>query len=266
MATIKEIKELLVTVKELESPIFLELEKDNRSGVQKEISKRKRAIQAELDENLRLESMLSRLESMLSYEKELYKQGLTLIAGIDEVGRGPLAGPVVAAAVILPKNCKIKGLNDSKKIPKKKHLEIFQAVQDQALSIGIGIIDNQVIDQVNIYEATKLAMQEAISQLSPQPEHLLIDAMKLDLPISQTSIIKGDANSLSIAAASIVAKVTRDELMKEYDQQFPGYDFATNAGYGTAKHLEGLTKLGVTPIHRTSFEPVKSLVLGKKES
>ncbi|MDS3577396.1 ribonuclease HII [Streptococcus pneumoniae] len=264
MATIKEIKELLVIVKELESPIFLDLEKDNRSGVQKEISKRKRAIQAELDENLRL-------ESMLSYEKELYKQGLnkqglTLIAGIDEVGRGPLAGPVVAAAVILPKNCKIKGLNDSKKIPKKKHLEIFQAVQDQALSIGIGIIDNQVIDQVNIYEATKLAMQEAISQLSPQPEHLLIDAMKLDLPISQTSIIKGDANSLSIAAASIVAKVTRDELMKEYDQQFPDYDFATNAGYGTAKHLEGLTKLGVTPIHRTSFEPVKSLVLGKKES
>ena len=259
MATIKEIKELLATVKELESPIFLELEKDNRSGVQKEISKRKKAIQAELDENLRL-------ESMLSYEKELYKQGLTLIAGVDEVGRGPLAGPVVSAAVILPQNCKIKDLNDSKKIPKKKHLEIFQAVQDQALSIGIGIMDNQVIDQVNIYEATKLAMQEAISQLNPQPEHLLIDAMKLDLPISQTSIIKGDANSLSIAAASIIAKVTRDELMKDYDQQFPGYDFTANAGYGTAKHLEGLEKLGVTPIHRTSFEPVKSLVSGEKES
>ena len=259
MATIKEIKELLATVTELESPVFLKLEKDSRSGVQKEISKRKKAIQVELDEDLRL-------EAMLSYEKELYKQGLTLIAGVDEVGRGPLAGPVVAAAVILPKNCKIKGLNDSKKIPKKKHLEIFQAVQDQALSIGIGIMDNQVIDQVNIYEATKLAMQEAIFQLSSQPEHLLIDAMKLDLPISQTSIIKGDANSLSIAAASIVAKVTRDELMKEYDQQFPGYDFTANAGYGTAKHLEGLTKLGVTPIHRTSFEPVKSLVLGEKES
>lgn len=259
MATIKEIKELLVTVKELESPIFLDLEKDNRSGVQKEISKRKKAIQAELDENLRL-------ESMLSYEKEIYKQGVILIAGVDEVGRGPLAGPVVAAAVILPQNCKIRGLNDSKKIPKKKHLEIFKVVQDQALSIGIGIMNNQVIDQVNIYEATKLAMKEAISQLSPQPEHLLIDAMQLDLPISQTSIIKGDANSLSIAAASIVAKVTRDELMKDYDQQFPGYDFATNAGHGTAKHLEGLEKLGVTPIHRTSFEPVKSLVLGKKES
>ena len=258
MATIKEIKELLATVKNLDSPIFLELEKDDRSGVKKEISKRKKAIQAELEEDLRL-------ESMLSYEKELYKQGLTLIAGVDEVGRGPLAGPVVAAAVMLPQNCKIRGLNDSKKIPKKKHLEIFQAVQEQALSIGIGIMDNQVIDQVNIYEATKLAMQEAISQLRTQPEHLLIDAMKLDFPISQTSIIKGDANSLSIAAASIVAKVTRDELMKEYDQRFPGYDFATNAGYGAAKHLEGLEKLGVTPIHRISFEPVKSLVSGEKE-
>ena len=259
MTTIKEIKELLATVKELDSPIFLELEKDTRSGVQKEISKRKKHIQVELDENLRL-------ENMLTYEKDLYKQGLTLIAGVDEVGRGPLAGPVVAAAVILPQDCKIKGLNDSKKIPKKKHLEVFQAVQDQALSIGIGIIDNQVIDQVNIYEATKLAMQEAISQLSPQPEHLLIDAMKLELSISQTSIIKGDANSLSIAAASIVAKVTRDELMKDYDIQFPGYDFSANAGYGTAKHLKGLEKQGITPIHRLSFEPIKSMVSSKQES
>ena len=259
MTTIKEIKELLVTVKELDNPLFLEFEKDPRSGVQKEISKRKKAIQAELDEDLRL-------KTMLSYEKELYKQGLTLVAGVDEVGRGPLAGPVVAAAVILPKNCKIRGLNDSKKIPKKKHLEIYQAVQDQALAIGIGIMDNHIIDQVNIYEATKLAMKEAISQLSPQPKHLLIDAMKLELPISQTSIIKGDANSLSIAAASIVAKVTRDNIMKDYDNQYPGYDFATNAGYGTAKHLDGLEELGVTPIHRTSFEPVKSLVAGEKES
>jgi len=164
MTTIKEIKGLLATVKELDNPLFLEFEKDPRSGVQKEISKRKKAIQAELDENLRL-------ESMLSYEKELYKQGVTLIAGVDEVGRGPLAGPVVAAAVILLKNCKIRGLNDSKKIPKKKHLEIYHAVQDQALAIGIGIMDNQVIDQVNIYEATKLAMKEAISQLRPQPQH-----------------------------------------------------------------------------------------------
>ena len=252
MATIKEIKEELGKITELDSPLFKEFEKDSRSGVKKEIEKRKKAIQAEINENLRL-------EGMLAYEKELYAQGISLIAGVDEVGRGPLAGPVVAAAVILPQNCKIKGLNDSKKIPKKKHEEIFQAVKDNALAIGIGIMDNQVIDQVNIYEATKLAMKEAISQLEPQPEHLLIDAMKLDLPITQTSIIKGDANSLSIAAASIVAKVTRDQMMTTYDQEYPGYDFAQNAGYGTTKHLEGLEKQGVTPIHRRSFEPIKSM-------
>ena len=259
MATIKEIKELLATIGDLDSPIFKELAKDSRAGVQKEIQKRKKAIQAEIDENFRL-------ESMLSYEKELYVQGIKLIAGVDEVGRGPLAGPVVAAAVILPQNCKIKGLNDSKKIPKKKHEDIFQAVKEKALAIGIGVMDNHVIDQVNIYEATKLAMKEAIAQLSPQPQHLLIDAMKLDLPIFQTSIIKGDAHSLSIAAASIVAKVTRDELMKDYDIQFPGYDFSANAGYGTAKHLKGLEKQGITPIHRLSFEPIKSMVSSKQES
>ena len=253
MTTIKEIRELLATVKELDNPLFLEFEKDTRSGVQKEISKRKKAIQAELDENLRL-------ESMLSYEEELYKQGLTLIAGVDEVGRGPLAGPVVAAAVILPKNCKIRGLNDSKKIPKKKHLEIYQTVQDQALAIGIGIKDNHIIDQVNIYEATKLAMKEALSKLPLKPDYLLIDAMRLDVEILQESIIKGDANSLSIAAASIVAKVTRDRLMADYDKEFPGYDFAQNAGYGTKSHLEGLEHCGVSPIHRKTFEPVKSML------
>ena len=258
MATIKEIKEELAKITELESPLFEEFEKDSRSGVQKEIQKRKKAIQAEMDEELRL-------EGMLRYEKELYVQEISFIAGVDEVGRGPLAGPVVAAAVILPKNCKIKGLNDSKKIPKKKHEEIFQTVKDNALAIGIGIMDNHVIDKVNIYEATKLAMKEAVSQLELQPEHLLIDAMKLDLPISQTSIIKGDANSLSIAAASIVAKVTRDKIMANYDQEFPGYDFGQNAGYGTAKHLEGIEKHGITPIHRTSFEPVKTLVASSKE-
>ena len=258
MATIKEIKEALAKITEFESPLFKEFEKDSRTGVQKEIERRKKAIQAEIDENLRL-------EGMLSYEKELYAQGISLIAGVDEVGRGPLAGPVVAAAVILPKNCKIKGLNDSKKIPKKKHEEIFQAVKDKALAIGIGIMDNHVIDQVNIYEATKLAMKEAISKLDLQPEHLLIDAMKLDLPITQTSIIKGDANSLSIAAASIIAKVTRDKIMANYDKEFPGYDFSQNAGYGTTKHLEGLEKHGVTPIHRKSFEPIKTLVAASKD-
>lgn len=252
MPTIKEVKERLAMIDELDHPLFEELILDGRAGVQAAISKRKRELQKQVDEDLRL-------EKMLAYEKELYAQGIELIAGVDEVGRGPLAGPVVAAAVILPKGCKIPGLNDSKKIPKAKHKEIYEAVLQNAIAIGVGVKDNHVIDQVNIYEATKLAMMEAIGQLEPQPQHLLIDAMKLDLPISQTSIIKGDANSLSIAAASIVAKVTRDQMMEEFDREYPGYDFAQNAGYGTAKHLAGLDKLGVTPIHRRSFEPIKSM-------
>ena len=252
MATIKEIKEQLANILRLDDPLLAKLEQDSRSGVIQAIAKRKREIQKRLDED-------ERLEGMLAYEKECYARGMELIAGVDEVGRGPLAGPVVAAAVILPKACKIPGLNDSKKIPKSKHKEIYEAVLQNAIAIGIGVKDNHVIDQVNIYEATKLAMMEAICQLDPQPQHLLIDAMKLDLPISQTSIIKGDANSLSIAAASIVAKVTRDQMMEEFDRAYPGYDFAQNAGYGTANHLAGLHKLGVTPIHRRSFEPVKSM-------
>jgi len=252
MATIKEIKEQLANIQRLDDPLLAELEQDSRSGVIQAIAKRKRELQKQVDEDLRL-------EKMLAYEKELYTQGIQLIAGVDEVGRGPLAGPVVAAAVILPEDCKISGLNESKKIPKSKHKEIYEAVLQNAVAIGIGIKDNQVIDQVNIYEATKLAMMEAIGQLEPQPQHLLIDAMKLDLPIPQTSIIKGDANSLSIAAASIVAKVTRDQMMEEFDREYPGYDFAQNAGYGTVKHLAGLDKLGVTPIHRRSFEPIKSM-------
>ena len=252
MSTIKEVKERLAMIDELDHPLFEELILDGRAGVQAAISKRKRELQKQVDEDLRL-------EKMLAYEKELYTQGIHLIAGVDEVGRGPLAGPVVAAAVILPKACKIPGLNDSKKIPKAKHKEIYEAVLQNAIAIGVGVKDNHVIDQVNIYEATKLAMMEAIGQLDPQPQHLLIDAMKLDLPISQTSIIKGDANSLSIAAASIVAKVTRDQMMEDFDREYPGYDFAQNAGYGTAKHLAGLDQLGVTPIHRRSFEPVKSM-------
>ena len=210
MPTIKEVKERLAMIDELDHPLFEELILDGRAGVQAAISKRKRELQKQVDEDLRL-------EKMLAYEKELYAQGIDLIAGVDEVGRGPLAGPVVAAAVILPKACKIPGLNDSKKIPKSKHKAIYEAVLQNAIAIGIGVKDNHVIDQVNIYEATKLAMMEAIGQLEPQPQHLLIDAMKLDLPISQTSIIKGDANSLSIAAASIVAKVTRDQMMEEFD-------------------------------------------------
>ena len=253
MATIKEVKEQLAILRDLDDPRWASFEEDSRTGVQAAIRKRRKAILAELAEE-------ERLETLLNYEKSLYARGIELIAGVDEVGRGPLAGPVVASAVILPKICKIKGLNDSKKIPKSKHEAIYNQVMKEAVAVGIGIKDNYVIDDVNIYEATKLAMIEAIEKLNPQPEHLLIDAMNLDLPIEQTSIIKGDANSLSIAAASIVAKVTRDKMMADYEQEFPGYAFAKNAGYGTKEHLSGIDKFGVTPIHRRSFEPIKSII------
>ncbi|CYY16555.1 TPA: ribonuclease HII [Streptococcus suis] len=259
MATIKEVTALLAQVDSLDSPVWDQLAQDDRAGVQAAIKKRRKDLEKEAAED-------ARLEAMLFYEKALYENGVECIAGIDEVGRGPLAGPVVAAAVILPKGCKIRYLNDSKKIPKSKHEAIYQEVMERAVAVGVGIKDAAVIDQVNIYEATKLAMLEALGQLSQEPEHLLIDAMKLDTPIPQTSIIKGDANSLSIAAASIVAKVTRDKMMADYDKEFAGYGFAKNAGYGTAEHLEGLNKLGITPIHRKTFEPIKSMLAGGKSS
>ncbi|MGT2929770.1 ribonuclease HII [Streptococcus dentasini] len=253
MATIKEIKAELATVNDLNDVIFTELAHDKRSGVQAAVHKHRKALKAQIQE-------AERLEQMLTYERALYAKGIELIAGIDEVGRGPLAGPVVAAAVILPPNCKITGLNDSKKIPKSQHEILYRQVVKQALAVGIGLQNNEVIDRINIYEATKLAMADAVTELGLQPQHLLIDAMTLDTGIEQTAIIKGDANSLSIAAASIVAKVTRDRLMANYDKQFPGYGFAKNAGYGTKGHLAGLDKLGVTSIHRRTFEPIKSLV------
>lgn len=255
MATIKEVTALLAQVDNLDSPVWADLAQDDRAGIQAAIKKRQKELEKEAAED-------ARLEAMLYYEKALYENGVELIAGIDEVGRGPLAGPVVAAAVILPNGCKIRYLNDSKKIPKSKHEAIYNEIIEHAVAVGVGVKDAAVIDQVNIYEATKLAMLEALGQLVQEPEHLLIDAMKLDTPIPQTSIIKGDANSLSIAAASIVAKVTRDKMMADYDKEFSGYGFAKNAGYGTSEHLEGLNKLGITPIHRKTFEPIKSMVAG----
>ena len=256
MATVKEIKEALAAIESLDNARWQDYESDSRAGVQKAIQQRKKAIQADIDEDLRL-------ENMLRYEKELYQQGYQAIAGIDEVGRGPLAGPVVTACVILPKNCKIKHLNDSKKIPKNHHEEIYQEILARALGIGIGIVDNNVIDQINIYEATKVGMLQAIKQLKGEvtkPDYLLIDAMHLETSIPQQSLIKGDANSLSIAAASIVAKVTRDCMMADYANNYPGYAFEKNVGYGTKEHLEGLKKYGITPIHRKTFEPIKSML------
>lgn len=190
------------------------------------------------------------------YERELNEKGITLIAGVDEVGRGPLIGPVVTAAVILPKDFELKGLTDSKKLSEKKREEFYKTINEKAISIGIGIIDEKRIDEINIYEATKEAMIMAINNLKVKPEHILIDAMPLKLDIETTSIIKGDLNSITISAASVIAKVTRDHMLYEIDKEFPMYDLKNNKGYGTKKHIEAIKKYGITKYHRLSYKPV----------
>ena len=195
---------------------------------------------------------------MLEYENNLYKEGVTLVAGVDEVGRGPLIGPVVACACILPVNFYHKDIKDSKKLSEKKREEMYKIIKENALAIGLGIVSEKVIDEINIYEATKIAMKEAIENLNITPEHVLIDAMKLELNIPSTSIIKGDAKSESIAAASIIAKVTRDHMLDEMDKEYPMYDLKNNKGYGTKKHLEALQIYGPCKYHRVSYSPVRN--------
>lgn len=202
---------------------------------------------------------------LLEYERELYNEGIELIAGVDEVGRGPLYGPVVTAAVILPKNYYLEGLTDSKKLTPKKRDKFYDIIMNDAISVSIGMCDNNVIDEINIYEATKVAMYEAINNLSVKPEHVLIDAMKLEsLDIPSTSIIKGDAKSESIAAASVIAKVTRDRMMEAEDKIHPEYGFAHHKGYPTKAHVDAIRKYGVLDLHRKTFEPIKSMVNGSE--
>lgn len=202
---------------------------------------------------LTLEQEIARTESLKEYERQY--EALGYVCGIDEVGRGPLAGPVVAGAVILPKDCKILYLNDSKKLSAKKREELYDVIMEQAVSVGIGYNSPERIDEINILNATYEAMREAVSKLSVKPDVLLNDAVTIPgiNDIKQVPIIKGDAKSVSIAAASIVAKVTRDRLMVEYSKQYPEYGFESNKGYGTAEHIEALKKYGKTPIHRNSF-------------
>ena len=188
------------------------------------------------------------------YEREAFDAGIKLVCGVDEAGRGPLAGPVCAAAVILPPGLEIPGLNDSKKLTDKKRRELYDVIVEQAVSYGITFASEQEIDEINILQATYEAMREAISKLSVKPDVLLNDAVKIpQVDIRQVPIIKGDAKSVSIAAASIVAKVTRDRLMEEYDKVLPGYGFASNKGYGSAEHIAALKEIGPSPIHRQSF-------------
>ena len=195
--------------------------------------------------------------NLYEYENELYDKGINLIGGIDEVGRGPLIGPVVAACVILPKNYKLEGLTDSKKLSEKKRDKFYNILMKDAVSIGIGIVDEKEIDELNIYQATKKAMAQAVDNMKIKPEHILVDAMPLELDIPTTSIIKGDAKSITIAAASVIAKVTRDRMMYELDEKYPMYDLKHNKGYPTKKHLEVLKKYGITKYHRLSYGPVK---------
>lgn len=218
---------------------------DDRSGVRKLIEKSRKA-----EEALRAEKL--RMEHMMEYERKY--EHLGYLCGIDEVGRGPLAGPVVACAVILPKDHEILYLNDSKKLSAKKREELYEVIQKEAVSIGVGMASPVRIDEINILQATYEAMRQAVSKLSVCPQLLLNDAVTIpQIELPQVPIIKGDAKSASIAAASIVAKVTRDRLMVEYDKAMPGYGFASNKGYGSSEHIEALKKYGPSPIHRASF-------------
>lgn len=224
----------------------------------------KKKSEAELKKE---ELLISRLTEMKKYEMLLWEQGVEFVAGVDEVGRGPLAGPVVAACVVLPRDFDVLGVDDSKKLSEKKREELFAVINERALAVGIGMRDNFRIDEINILEATKEAMTDAVRRCDKvlsekalagkapaEIGHVLFDAMKIDeVKKPQTSIIKGDASSVSIAAASIVAKVTRDRLMVDYAAEYPDYAFERNKGYGTAAHYEGLRAAGVCPIHRRSF-------------
>ena len=203
----------------------------------------------------RQEKLKERLQVMLTHERRLWDSGRSLIAGVDEVGRGPLAGPVVAAAVILPHDFDVLGIDDSKKLSPKKREELAEIIKEKALAWSVGWVGPERIDEVNILEATKEAMTQAVQGLSLQPDHVLIDGnfTVRALALPQTAIVKGDANSTSIAAASILAKVTRDRYMEEMDAVYPGYAFASNKGYGTKAHYDGLKAQGPTPIHRRSF-------------
>ena len=206
-----------------------------------------------------------RLQKMLEIEEGLYSKGIKLVCGVDEAGRGPLCGPVVAAAVILKPDSKIEGVNDSKKLSEKKREQVYEAIMQNALAVGVGISDVDVIESVNILNATKLAMKEAISKLKVQPEYVLIDGNQMiDITIPGETVVHGDAISESIAAASIIAKVTRDRMLIEWDKEYPEYGFAKHKGYGTKEHLEAIKKYGVINSHRRSFKPVIDAITEEK--
>ena len=246
MESIQEIKERFKNTPIQELPAFCEIYRaDERKGVQKLVEQGYKRIQA-------LEQEKQRLKQMREFEREY--EHLGYICGIDEVGRGPFAGPVVAGAVILPPDCEILYVNDSKQLSEKMREQLYDEIMEKAVSVAVGYASPQRIDEINILQATYEAMREAVSKLAVTPQILLNDAVTIpQITIPQVPIIKGDAKSISIAAASIVAKVTRDRLMREYDKIMPEYGFASNKGYGSKEHIEAIKKYGPTPIHRKSF-------------
>ncbi|MGX7204329.1 ribonuclease HII [Enterococcus pingfangensis] len=249
--SITEVKAELKNIVSAEDPRLLEFQQDPRKGVQLAVAQWQKQQTKQI-------ALAEKYQVMSAFENEKTAQGFQAICGIDEVGRGPLAGPVVAAAVILNDTHKILGLNDSKQLSAHKREELVAQIRENARAIGIGEATAEEIDQLNIYQATKVAMQRAIDQLAIAPDCLLIDAMVLDNGLPQEKIIKGDARSVSIAAASIVAKVYRDEWMAEYGEKYPAYGFKKNAGYGTKEHLKAIETQGILPIHRKTFAPIKN--------
>ena len=250
---IKEIKELLDT--HATEEVLSELAKDKRSGVQKLLASYAKAQAALVREQ-------ERFEKMLTEEKNFWQAGMSYVAGCDEAGRGPLAGPLVVAAVILPEEVFISGLNDSKQVTAKKRESLYTEIMTKALGITVNIVSPATIDKLNIYEATKEAMVRCLTGFKQEPEVALIDAMPIQIPfVHCKSIIHGDAKSASIAAASIIAKVTRDRIMVELDKQFPVYGFAGHKGYGSEMHMEAIAKYGASIWHRRSYEPIKDMNL-----
>ena len=244
--SIGEIKELYKQADATKLPAFIEeFKTDDRTGVKALVEKAEKILEE-------LEAEKARMYEMFSYERKYAEY--EYICGVDEVGCGPLAGPVVSAAVILPKDCDILYLNDSKKISENKREEIYDEIMAKAISVGIGFASPERIDEINIRQADFEAMRMALSKLTVEPDFIMVDGYPIGgIDKKQISIVKGDAKSASIAAASIIAKVTRDRMMTDYDTVFPGYDFASNKGYGSKKHTEALKKLGPTPIHRRTF-------------
>ncbi|WP_200760820.1 ribonuclease HII [Effusibacillus dendaii] len=252
--TIDQLRNWLASQTELSETDIKQLRQDTRAGV-------RALVESQLRKRAAIQAEAERMERLWDYERSLAAKGFRLIAGIDEAGRGPLAGPVVAAACILPIGIVIPKLNDSKQISPQQREELFHQIREQAVAYGIGMADVDYIDTYNILQATYAAMRRAIRAIGTEPDHLLTDAVTIpDVAVPQQAVIKGDAKSHSIAAASILAKVTRDQMMIEYGRMYPEYGFEQHMGYGTPEHIAALQKYGVCPIHRKSFAPVTALL------